>query len=268
MPEIIFEKRDHVAWVTINRPAKKNTLNAAVFVELAAAWQEVRDDDNVWTAVLSGSGEEDFCCGGDLKEVMRLWLGQKEPENAIERAILADPLIADKVLLKDQPLYKPVISAINGRALGGGCELMQATDYRLAAEHATFGLPEPKVGLIPGGGSTVRLARQIPWAHAMRIFLGGKPIEADEALRMGLISEIVPAAQLQVRTAEVAEAICAQAPLALQAIKRAALETQAMDWQQAFAFERQESTAISASRDAREGNRAFSEKRKPVFTAN
>lgn len=268
MPAILFEKTNHVAWITFNRPEAKNTMNAEVFVQLAEAWQEVRENDDIRTAVLTASGEEDFCCGGDLKSVMRLWTGMKEPENEIEEKVLADPMIADKVLLKDQPIYKPIVSAINGRALGGGCEIIQATDYRLAADTATFGLPEPKVGLVPGGGSMVRLARQIPWAHAMRLLLTAEHIPASEALAMGLISEVVPLAKLQERAAQVAERICSLSPLALQAIKRTALESHTMSWQDGFALEMEESAKIAVTADAREGNKAFKEKREPNFTGS
>ena len=153
----------------------------------------------------------------------------------------------------------------SGRALGGGCELLQATDLRIAAAHASFGLPEPSVGIIPGAGSTVRLARQIPWAHAMKIFLNGEPIPAGEALAMGLISEVVPAADLLGRAEEAAARIASLAPLAVQAIKRAALETHTLPWQDAFAFETEQSANIMTTRDAREGPRAFKEKRTPDF---
>ena len=141
----------------------KNLMNGEMFVQLADAWQEVRYDDENRVAVVTAVGEEDFCCGGDLGELIPLWTGAKQPENALEERLLADPLIADKVMLKDEPIYKPIIAAINGRALGGGTELLQATDIRIAAEHAQFSLPEPKSGVVPGAGSMVRLARQLPY---------------------------------------------------------------------------------------------------------
>ena len=179
--------------------------------------------------------------------------------------MLADPGIPDKIMLKGEPLYKPVIAAINGRALGGGTELLQATDIRIAADHAEFALPEPKVGIVPGAGSMVRLSRQLPWAHAMRILLGGEPIGAQDALAMGLVSEVVPLSQLQARAEHYADNVCRQAPLALQAIKRTALETHTLPWADAFRFEMEQAGAIMMSKDAREGPRAFREKRDPEF---
>ncbi len=268
MSAILFEKRGHQAWITLNRPHAKNMLNGEMFVELADAWQEVRDDDHIRVVVLSAAGKEDFCCGGDLAEVIPLWTGAKAAETAIERRLQSDVTIADKIMLKDKPLFKPIICAINGRALGGGTELLQATDIRIAAEHAVFALPEPKVGVIPGAGSMVRLARQLPWAHAMKILLGGEPVSAAEALSMGLISEVVEAADLQARAQTYADNICRQAPLALQAIKRTALETHTLPWADAFRFEMEQAAAVMMSADAREGPRAFKEKRQPEFRGN
>jgi len=265
MNTIIFEKRGQQAWITLNRPEARNTLNGAMFAELADAWEEVRADDNIRVAVLTGAGDEDFCCGGDLGEVIPLWTGAKQPQNPLEERLLNDPLIADKIMLKAEPLYKPVIAAVNGRALGGGTELLQATDIRIAASHAEFALPEPKVGVVPGAGSMVRLARQLPWAHAMKILLGGAPVGAQEALAMGLISEVVPADELAARAEYYADNVCRQAPLALQAIKRTALETHTAPWDEAFAFEMEQAAAVMMSGDAREGPRAFKDKRTPDF---
>ena len=208
MTAIIFEKRGQQAWITLNRPEQGNTLNGDMFVELADAWDEVRADDAIRVAVLTASGDRDFCCGGDLGGVIPLWTGARQPENQVEERLLADPMIPDKIMLKMDPLYKPVIGAINGRALGGGSELLQATDIRIAADHALFSLPEPKVGIVPGAGSMVRLARQLPWAHAMRILLGGEPIDAEQALAMGLVSEVVPLARLQERAEHYADNVC------------------------------------------------------------
>lgn len=266
MGSIILEKRGHQAWITLNRPEAKNMLNGECFIGLADAWEEVRGDDGIRVAVLTAAGEEDFCCGGDLADVIPLWTGSRQPANKSEERLKSDPMITDRVMLKGTPLYKPVIAAINGRALGGGTELLQATDIRIAAEHAQFSLPEPRVGIVPGAGSMVRLARQLPWAHAMRIMLGGEPISASDALQMGLVSEVVPLAQLQARAEHYADNICRQAPLALQAIKRTALETHTLPWADAFRFEMEQAGAVMMSKDAREGPRAFKEKRAPEFT--
>jgi enoyl-CoA hydratase/carnithine racemase len=262
---ILFEKRGAQAWITLNRPAANNRINGEMFVELADAWREVRDDDAIRVAVITATGDVDFCCGGDLSEVIPLWTGARQAQTPAEQRLVADPMIVDSIMLKGEPLYKPVIAAINGRALGGGTELLQATDIRISAEHAQFALPEPKVGVVPGAGSMVRLARQLPWAHAMKILLGGEPISAPEALAMGLVSEVVPLAQLQSRAEHYAENVCRQAPLALQAIKRTALETHTLPWADAFKYEMEQAGAVMMSKDAREGPRAFKAKRQPEF---
>lgn len=265
MSAILFEKRGQQAWITLNRPDNKNLMNGEMFVQLADAWDEIRADDGIRVAVVTAAGNEDFCCGGDLGGLIPLWTGAKQPQNEIEQRLVADPMIPDRIMLKGEPLYKPVIAAINGRALGGGMELLQATDIRIAAEHASFALPEPKSGVVPGAGSMVRLARQLPWAHAMKILLSGEPVTASDALAMGLISEIVPAGQLVQRAEELAANVCRQAPLALQAIKRTALETHTLAWVDAFKFEMEQAGMVMMSKDAREGPRAFKEKRVPDF---
>ena len=265
MDTIKFEKRGHQAWITLNRPQQKNLMNGEMFVQLADAWAEVRADEEIRVAVVMAAGEEDFCCGGDLGEVIPLWTGARQPGNEIEQRLLDDPMILDSVMLKGEPLVKPVIAAVNGRALGGGCELLQATDIRIAAETASFALPEPVSGVVPGAGSMVRLTRQLPYAHAMKILLGGEPISATEARDMGLVSEVVPATALLARAEQLAENVCRQAPLALQAIKRTALATHTLPWEDAFRFEMEQAGAVMMSKDAREGPRAFKEKRSPEF---
>ncbi len=265
MSAVLFEQRGPIAWITLNRPEAKNTMNAEVFVLLAQYWDEVRNNDEIRVAVLTASGDEDFCCGGDLGGVIQLWTGARQAANEIEEKLLADPMIMDKVMLKGEPLYKPVIAAINGRALGGGCEILQATDIRLAADTAIFGLPEPKSGIVPGAGSMVRLARQLPYAHAMKLLLTAEPIDASTAQQIGLISEVVPAADLRERAQALAEIVAANAPLALQAIKKTVLDSHTLPWADAFQIEMEQAGVVMMSKDAREGPRAFKEKRKPEF---
>lgn len=265
MAVLLFEKRGQVAWLTLNRPEHKNLLNGELFVAMADAWEEVRRDDAIRAAVLTAAGDEDFCCGGDLAEVIPLWTGSKQPSNDVEQRLIDDPMIADRVMLKAEPFYKPIIAAVNGRALGGGTELLQATDIRLAADTATFALPEPRSGIVPGAGSMVRLARQLPYAHAMKILLAGEPIGAEQAMAMGLVSEVVPSAGLLTRAEELAAKVCGQAPLALQAIKRTVLDTHTLPWADAFRFEMEQAGAVMMTQDAREGPRAFREKREPEF---
>jgi enoyl-CoA hydratase len=265
MTDILFEQRGAVAWITINRPEARNTLSPAAFVALADTWQEVRDNRDIRVAVLTGAGDRDFCCGGDLGGLIGLWTGARKPGNAVEERLLADPAIGDRMLLKGEPLYKPVIAAINGRALGGGCELLAASDVRIAASNAQFGLPEPKAGIVPGGGSMVRLARQIPYAHAMHLLMTGEPIDAATALAWGLISEVVAPHELRARAEALAARIAANAPLALAAIKRTVIDSHTESWNDAFTREAQESAKVMMTRDAREGPRAFKEKRAPEF---
>lgn len=265
MSAVLFEKRGQQAWITLNRPEHKNIMNGDVFVGLFDAWTEVRADNEVRVVVITGAGEKDFSCGGDLGAVIPLWTGARAPQNDVEQRLVDDPMIVDKVMLKDTPLFKPIICAVNGRAMGGGTELLQATDIRIAAEHAQFALPEPKSGVVPGAGSMVRLVRQLPYAHAMKILLAGEPISAEQALAMGLVSELSPAAKLLERAEQLADNVCKQAPLALQAIKRTALESYTLPWQDAFQLEMEQSATVMMSKDAREGPRAFKEKRLPMF---
>jgi enoyl-CoA hydratase len=266
MSAVIYEKRGHVAWITLNRPAAHNIMHAEMFVLLEQAWAEVRQDRDVRVAVLTGAGEQDFCCGGDLSAVIPLWTGARTPQSALEEKLLADPMIIDKVMLKE-PLYKPVIGAINGRALGGGFEILLATDVRIAAEHAVFGVPEPASGIVPGAGTMVRLARQVSYANAMKLLLTAAPIGAIEARDIGLVSEVVDLAQLLERAEQLAATIAANAPLAMQAIKKTVLDSHTLDWADAFALEMEQSAAVMMSQDAREGTRAFKEKRPAKFRA-
>ncbi len=266
MSAVIFEKRYHTAWITINRPDFKNTMNAEVFVLLDEAWQAIREDDDIRVAVVTGAGTEDFCCGGDLGSVIPIWTGAREPANEVEEKLRADPLIVARCMLQQEPLYKPIIGAFNGRALGGGCEILQATDIRIAADHAVFGLPEPKSGVVPGAGSMVRLARQVSYANAMKVLLAATPISAQEAKDIGLISEVLPINELLNRAEELADTVAANAPLAMRAIKKTVLDSHTLDWAEAFQMEQHESAIVMMSQDAREGPRAFKEKRSPNFT--
>ncbi|KAG1647812.1 putative enoyl-CoA hydratase/isomerase YngF [Nymphon striatum] len=215
-------------------------MNADVFVGLSDAWQEVRANTDIRVAVLTGAGDEDFCCGGDLGEMIPLWTGMKEPQNEVEQRVMDDPQIVGRIMFQDEMMPKPIIGAFNGRALGGGCEILQATDIRIAAEHAVFSVPEPKRGLVPGAGTMVRLARQISYANAMKMLLTAEPVTAQEAKEMGLISEVLPAGKLLERAEELADTVAANAPLSMQAIKTAVHESHTLDWNDAFAVERRE----------------------------
>jgi len=264
MPDLLFEKRDGIAWITFNRPERKNAISPEGFCRLADAWTEFRDDDDLRVAILTGAGDA-FTSGGDLKLLLPLWTGARKPESEWDERLLADPLISNTTLLKTIEIYKPIISAVNGFALAGGTELMCATDLRLAVPHARFGLTEAKRALVPGGGSMVRLPRQIPWAKAMEILLLGDEISAQEALDLGLINRIVEPENLLSEAEALAGKLAANGPLALQAIKRTALQTSGIPLAEAFEIEGQNSAQVMQSEDAREGPRAFAEKRPPIY---
>jgi len=265
MADLLFEKRDGIAFITFNRPEAHNALTAESFVLLNEAWDELAADRELRLAILTGAGDKAFCSGGDLGKLIPLWTGTREPETELERRFLATPSYSKQLVLKLRPIHKPILAAVNGHALGGGMEILQCTDVRVAAEHATFGLPEPRRGIVPAAGSMVRLPRQLAWAHAMEVLLTGDRFSAQDAYRMGIVNRVVPSEQLMDTTLELAHRIAANAPLSLEAIKETALRTAAMDWDEAFAVEQECAARVSSSQDAIEGPRAFMEKRKPHF---
>ena len=265
MPDLLFEKRDGVAWITLNRPQAKNALSPEAFCRLADAWTEFRDDRALRVAVLTGAGSEAFTSGGDLKLLLPLWTGARQPENEWDRRLLADPGLSFVALLKTFELWKPIVAAVNGDALAGGCEVMLACDVRLAVPHARFGLTEVQRGLVPGGGSMVRLARQVPHCKAMEILLLGEPFPAREALAMGLLNHVVPRGQALVKALELANRLAANGPLALRKIKEGVLRASGRPLEEALRIEDEVSAAVMRSQDAREGPRAFRERRPPRF---
>jgi enoyl-CoA hydratase len=265
MPDLLFERRDGVAWITLNRPAQKNALSPEAICGLADALRALRDDDALRLGVLTGAGGDCFTSGGDLKLLLPLWTGARQPADAFDRRVLADPRVMQTALLKDFALDKPLLAAINGDALAGGFELMLACDLRIAVKHARFGLSEVQRALVPGGGSMVRLVRQIPWARAMEILLTGDAIDAPEALRLGLVNRLVEPDELQPAVEALAARLARNGPLALRAIKRTALETSGVPLPEAFEIEARNAAPVMRSDDAREGPRAFAEKRAPVF---
>ena len=266
MPDLIYEKSGGIARLTFNRPESRNALSPELMVRLAAAWIDFRDDPEMRVAILTGAGDEAFCAGGDLGRLMPLFTGARQPEDEWDRRLMADMGQMMIALLKPFELYKPIIAAVNGYALAGGCEILQATDLRIASTNASFGLSEAKRGLVPGGGSMVRLARQIPHCKAMEILLLGDRISAVEAHRIGLVNEVVEPDQLMPRAEELAHKLAANGPLALRKIKEAVLRTSGLPLEEAYAVENECAAVVMQSKDAREGPRAFMEKRPPVFT--
>ncbi len=248
------ERDGAVMTITIDRPEVLNALNPEAHAALAAAFDSYTADDDLRVAILTASGERAFCVGSDLKA-----RSQSNADN--------HPATGFGGLTRRFDLFKPVICAVNGLAIGGGVELMIACDLVIAAEHAQFSLPEPRVGLAAlGGGGLQRLARQLPLKQAMGLVLTGRRIAADEALRMGLINEVVPSAALMVRARALAAELQEMAPLALQASKQVMLQSLAYpDLQTAMAATYPAAERMLASEDAIEGQRAFVEKRKPVW---
>jgi enoyl-CoA hydratase len=236
-----------------------------MMVRLADAWEALLDDKDVRVVIVTGAGTDVFTAGADLKLLIPLITGARKPEDEWDERFVGDRRLLDKVLLKYRRFHKPVIAAVNGTALAGGAELVQACDIRFAVPEASFGLPEPKRGIVPGGGSLVRLARQVPYAKAMEILLTGEAFSAQWALECGFINRVVPASELMAEALACAMTISANAPLALHAIKQTVLEVQGMDLEEAFLTEARNAKPVVTSRDAREGPRAFMEKRKPIW---
>ncbi|MEQ9451225.1 MAG: enoyl-CoA hydratase-related protein [Pseudomonadales bacterium] len=265
MSHLIYEKRGGVAYLTMNRPERRNALSPQMVVEMAAAWQDFRDDNDARVAVLTGAGDKAFCSGADLGLLIPLFSRAREAEDEYDEALIKDRSLMQIALLRDFELYKPVVAAINGFALAGGTEILQATDIRLSVPTGEFGLTEVSRGIVPGGGSLVRLARQIPYCKAMEILLLGDKMPADEALRIGLINEIVPRDNLQTRANEIAQRIAENGPLAVAACKEAVIRTSGLELDEAFNIENEVSRRIMRTEDAKEGPRAFVEKRRPQF---
>ncbi len=266
-PALLYEKRDGIAILTLNRPEHRNAFSPEMMVLLAEAWVDFRDDDSLRVAILTGAGEKAFCAGGDLARLMPLFTGARQPEDDWDQRLMSDVAnVMSTALLRPFELYKPIISAINGGAVAGGTEILQSTDIRIASAEASFGLSEAQRGLVPGGGSMVRLPRQIPYCKAMEILLTGERMSAEEALRIGFVNEVVPSAELMDRAFHFARRLAKNAPLALRAIKETVLRTSGLPLEEAHRIEYEISGRVMTSKDAREGPRAFMEKREPVFT--
>lgn len=264
MPDLLFEKHGAVGVMTLNRPDALNAISPEMMVRLADTAEEISKDDGVRVVVVTGAGEKAFCAGADLGRLIPLITGAREPEDEWDHAIRDDPHKSERAIRRFDP-DKPVIAAVNGFAVAGGMEFLQTTDIRFAAEHARFGLQEPKWGLFPLAGSTMRLPRQIPYAHAMEILLTGNLIDARRALEMGFVNRVLPAADLMPAAMEMAETIAANGPLAVQAIRRSARACLGLPEKEALKVETSFGRPIFATEDAREGPLAFMQKRTPEF---
>jgi enoyl-CoA hydratase len=253
MADCLVEQDGHVLVVTMNRPAARNALSAEMMKIMREAWDRVDEDPTVRACVLTGAGGA-FCAGADLKAMTTNHPG----DSSFDASRIES-------LLKGRRLTKPLIAAVEGPAIAGGTEILQATDIRVAGESARFGVSEPRWGLYPLGGSAVRLPRQIPYTVAADLLLTGRHIRADEALRIGLIGHVVPDGEALPKAMELAQAIAANGPLAVQAILRTIRETEAMHENDAFTLDAKIGLRVFASEDAKEGPKAFAEKRPPRF---
>ncbi|MFF9864956.1 crotonase/enoyl-CoA hydratase family protein [Streptomyces sp. NPDC013953] len=246
--------------LTLNRPEAKNALTLPMLVGLHDGWTEADEDDGIRSVVLTGAGGC-FCAGMDLKALAG---GGMEGQGYRDR-MAADPDLHWKAMLRHHRPRKPVIAAVEGPCVAGGTEILQGTDIRVAAESATFGLFEVRRGLFPIGGSTVRLPRQIPHTHALEMLLTGRPYGAAEAARIGLIGHVVPDGTALDTALSIAERINACGPLAVEAVKASVYETAGLSETEGLAAELERGRPVFDTADAKEGARAFTEKRAPVY---
>lgn len=253
---IVKTVQDGVAIVTLNRPEAMNSIDPESNEQLLAIWDQVSSDEEIRVVVLTGAGERAFCTGADLKKTM------PPADSAARQVFRAGTRHSNFGTLQTD---KPVIAAINGYALGGGLELALLADIRICSENAQFGLPEVRVGSIPGAGGTQRLIRAVGQSDAMWMLLTGERIDANEALRIGLVSKVVPLAALQETAVNLARAMAANAPLAMTAAKRLAMTGRELPLAGGLELERQAFGVLRDSEDRLEGRRAFADKRAPVF---
>ena len=253
---LLYDVRDHVAIITLNRPEAMNSIDPETRVELRDAWQRVAQDDSVRCTVLTGAGDKAFCTGSDLKKTMppkespaQLSFGQAQPMH----------------LLAGMDMDKPIVCAVNGYAMGGGMELALACDVRIASENAQFALSEVRIGSIPGAGGTQNLPRVIGRSDAMLMLLTGDRIDAQEALRTGLVSRVLPAAALLDAALAIARRIADNAPLSVRAVKRLVRDGASLPLAQGLAMEGYVFGMLRDTEDRIEGRRAFQEKRPPVY---
>jgi crotonobetainyl-CoA hydratase len=255
---VIYEKRDHIAYVTLNRPERMNALDNHSHRELIEIFDDFAADADAWVAIITGAGSRAFCAGNDLKATAQASANG-------EKRVDADSRFA--AITRGYECPKPLIAAVNGVAAGGGFEIALACDIVIAAGNARFGLPEPRVGLIAGAGGIHRLARQIPLKHAMGLLLTGRLISAQEAFRLGVVNEVVTAPKLMPTAQRWAEEILQCSPLLVGLTKEAVRDGSGLDVDEAIARDwEQRIPRMLASRDYIEGPRAFAEKRRPVWT--
>jgi enoyl-CoA hydratase len=255
---------DHIVTITINRPEARNSMDMEHFFWLRTAWERFAEDDNAYVAIVTGVGA-DFCVGADLKTYI--------PQiTALQQQTVADGVgdvggyrLDDgiKAVLRGTELYKPIIAAVNGNCVAGGMEMLGGCDLRVASDTARFGVMEAKRGLFAGGGTTVRLPRQVPYPAAMELLLCADRVSAKRAYEMGLLNEVCRPADLMERALDYAHRITANGPFAVRKTKESVLRGLATDMDGAYAIESEISGEVFSSEDAKEGPKAFAEKRTP-----
>ena len=258
-PHLLVDQNGPIVTVTMNRPRVRNAWSLEMMARLADAWEQIDENPDVRVAILTGAGGS-FCSGSDLK-VMH----SDQTDNPWAKRFKDDPDLHWRAMLRSYRLKKPLIAAVEGFALAGGTEVLQATDIRVAGRSAQFGLTEARYGLFPLGGSTVRLQRQISYTKAMEMLLLARPIDAEHALKIGLIGRIVDDDEALSEANKLATIIASNGPLAVQAIKRSVIESAQLSEQEGLARELEIGWPVFKSEDAKEGTTAFSEKRDPVF---
>ena len=257
--KVLYEKRGRIAIVTMNRPERMNAIDPQTSAEMHEAFTDFRDDDALWVAILTGAGERAFSAGNDLVAMSQM---QQQGSNAVSAAYSRAPFGG---ITRGFECWKPIIGAINGYCLAGGLEIAMSCDIRVAAAHATFGLPEVTRAIIPGATGTQRLPRLIPMGLALELILTGGRFDVDWAYRNGLVNHVVPADQVMPKSLEIAEKICENGPLAVRLAKEAAVRGAGMPLEEGLKLELDQSRKVLASEDAREGPLAFAQKRKPDY---
>jgi len=265
MPVHYEPGHDHIVRITIDRPEARNALDMEHFAQLRQAWERFDADDTSWVAVVTGVGP-DFCVGADLKtyipQITALASKMKDGVTEVGGFRLDDGV---KAVLRNVKLYKPIVAAVNGTCVAGGMEMLGGCDLRVAVDTATFGVLEPKRGLFAGGGTTVRLPRQIPYPAAMELLLCADRLSASRVLEMGLLNEVCSSDRLLDRAEDYAHRITANGPLAVRKTKESVLRGLAVDMREAYKIESAISSEVFASADAIEGPKAFAEKRAPEW---
>lgn len=252
--DLTYDVSGGIAVMTLNRPEKMNALTPDMTARIGTLSDEVEADDAVSVLILAAAGDQAFCAGGDLADSVPM---------VSEQGL--DAVIPDRRSRFFSGVTKPIIAAVNGICVAGGLELMLGTDLRVASHKATFGLPEPRWGLFPAGGSTARLPDQLPWARAMELLLIGGMMKAEEALALGLINRVVEQDQVLSTALDLAAKIKRNGPLAVRKIKESALAARGLSWSEAFTREFELAEGVFRSEDAKEGLQAFAEKRQAVF---